>query len=258
MRVPSAWFKEIGHPSRSRIGKGASPRLKRVAMKGLTITASAVCCVLLGASAPRADNSGTQKVDPAFSQAVKVYVECFGNALKSLAADPKDSAESIVTAVQAECEAEHSYAWSLLLKSAKDATFSEGFTIGLAMGVLERQLVDNATAYIVKQRAGMNPHFESLTGLPPDLAGKPPASTCDANSSSPSGVPSAMKSLLAINRFFEKQGVNMQLDDMRALGAAPPPDSGYCLAEGDTNVGVHVRLKYGLEDDGSAQVEFVR
>jgi hypothetical protein len=139
-RSPSAWYKvglETGHPPRSRIGKGASPRLKRVAMKGLTITATAVCCVLLGASAPRADNSGTQKVDPAFSQAVKVYVECFGNALKSLAADPKDSAESIVTAVQAECEAEHSYARSLLLKSAKDATFSEGFTIGLAMGVLE-------------------------------------------------------------------------------------------------------------------------
>ena len=35
-------------------------------------------------------------------------------------------------------------------------TFSEGFTIGLAMSVLERQLADNATAYIVKQRAGMN------------------------------------------------------------------------------------------------------
>ena len=222
----------------------------------IALTATAVCCALLGASAARADNSGTSKVDPGFSQAAKAYVECFGNALKSLTADPKDSAESIVTAVQAECEAEHSKAWSLLLKSAK--TFWEGFKSGLAMGVLERQLVNNATVYIVKLRAGMNPQFESPTGPPPDLAVKPPASPCDANSSSPSGVPSAMKSLLAINRFFEKQGVNMRLDDMRALGAAPPPDSGYCLSAGDTNVGVHLRLKYRLEGDGSAQVEFVR
>ena len=56
--------------------------------------------------------------------------------------------------MRAECEAEHSKAWSLLLKSAK--TFSEGFKSGLAMGVLERQLVNNATVYIVKLRAGMN------------------------------------------------------------------------------------------------------
>ena len=70
--------------------------------------------------------------------------------------------------MQAECEAEHSKAWSLLLKSAK--TFSEGFKSGLAMGVLERQLVNNATVYIVKLRAGMNPQFESPTGPPQDLA----------------------------------------------------------------------------------------
>jgi hypothetical protein len=145
--------------------------------------------------------------------------------MKSLAADTKDSAETVVTAVRTECEQQDTEAWASVMKSTKDATFSEGFVIGLAMGILERRLTDQATEYIVKLRAGMNPRFESPMGLPLELAVKQPASSCDANSF----ARLALNRLLAINRFFEKQGVNMRLEDMRALGVAPPPDSSYCL-----------------------------
>jgi hypothetical protein len=66
----------------------------------------------------------------------------------------------------------------------------------------------------------------------------------------------AVKALLpdATNGAFEAQKLSLKVTDVRLIGISPPPDSDSCLIEVETNIGMTVKLKYRLGEDGKVTV----